>query len=92
MAQVLDAPWIREAENDGVGYEEPTEQEYRSSIYQDCIADELMKIVRDLECISGVLDGLPDGTVWDKTIQELNDAVTDLCFRFDNAKEEVERW
>ena len=92
MTQVLDAPWIRDAETNGVGYEEQTEQEYRSGIYQDSVSEGLQKARKLIEYAARILEGLPEDTIWQKAIEDLTDATSDLGFQYMNLNDEVERW
>lgn len=89
---IPDAPWIREAENDGVGYAEPGETEYLSIQYQDSIAEDLRNAGELAAQISAILNGLPEDTVWDALIEDLIDKVSDMENVISVRAEEVERW
>ena len=92
MTQIADAPYIREAEMYGVGYHEQTEQEYRSETYRDSVVEGLKKARNLIQMAVGILEGLPEETVWDDEISEAADDAADFGFRLDNLTENVERW
>jgi len=92
MIQVPDAPYIREAEMYGVGYQKPTEQDYRSKQYQETIVSELKKVRNLIQMAVGLLEGLPDETVWEDRIADIADSLADIGFTVDNTADEIERW
>lgn len=89
---IADAPWIREAELNGVGYHEQTEEEYRSEAYRDSVLEGLKKARNLVQMAVGILEGLPEDTVWDDEISEAADNAADFGFGLDNLADEVERW
>ena len=89
---IADAPYIRDAELNGVGYHEQTEQEYRSETYRKTVVESLKKARDLIQQAVGFLEGLPDETVWDDEIAEAADNAADFGFRLDNLAENVERW
>ena len=89
---IPDAPYIREAELYGVDYHEQTEQEYRSETYRDSVVEGLKKARNLIQLAVGILEGLPEETVWDDDIAEAADDASDFGFRLDNLTENVERW
>jgi len=92
MTQIADAPYIRDAEMNGVGYHEQTEEEYRSEEYRQSIVEGL-KRARDLiQQAQAFLEGLPDGTVWEDEIADAADKASDFGFTLDRFADEVERW
>lgn len=92
MNQIADAPYIREAEMYGVGYQKPTEQDYRSKQYQETIVSEIKKVRNLIQMAVGLLEGLPEETVWEEKITEIADNLSDLGFTVDNITDEIERW
>jgi hypothetical protein len=92
MTQVDDAPYIRDAEINGVGYHEQTEEEYRSEMYRESVIEGLKKARNMIQMAVGILEGLPDETVWDDEISEAADNAADFGFTLDNLAESVERW
>lgn len=89
---IADAPWIREAELNGVGYHEQTEEEYRSEACRDSVLEGLKKARNLVQMAVGILEGLPEDTVWDDEISEAADNAADFGFGLDNLADEVERW
>lgn len=89
---IADAPYIREAEMYGVGYHKQTEQEYRSETYRDSVVEGLKKARNLIQMAVGILEGLPEETVWDDEIAEAADDASDFGFRLDHLTENVERW
>ena len=89
---IADAPYIRKAEMYGVGYHEQTEQEYRSETYRESVVEGLKKARNLIQMAVGILEGLPEETVWDDEISEAADDAADFGFRLDNLTENVERW
>ena len=89
---IADAPYIRDAEMNGVGYHKQTEQEYRSETYRKTVVEGLKKARDLIQQAVGFLEGLPDETVWDDEIAEAADNAADFGFRLDNLAENVERW
>lgn len=89
---IADAPWIREAELNGVGYHEQTEEEYRSEVCRDSVLEGLKKARNLVQMAVGILEGLPEDTVWDDEISEAADNAADFGFGLDNLADEVERW
>ena len=92
MTQIADAPWVRDAELNGVGYHEQTEEEYRSETYRESVIEGLKKARNMIQMVVGILEGLPDDTVWDDDIAEVADTAADFGFTLDNLAEQVERW
>ena len=89
---IADAPYIRDAELNGVGYHEQTEQEYRSETYRDSVAEGLKKARNLIQMAVGILEGLPEETVWEDEITEAADDASSFSFRLDDLAENVERW
>lgn len=89
---IADAPYIRDAELNGVGYHEQTEQEYRSETYRESVVEGLKKARNLIQMAVGILEGLPDETVWDDEIAEAADNAADFGFQLDNLAESVGRW
>ena len=89
---IADAPWIRDAELNGVDYHEQTEEEYRSEAYRDSILEGLKKARNLVQMAVGILEGLPEDTIWDDEISEAADNAADFGFDLDNLADEVERW
>ena len=87
-----DAPWIREAENDGVGYAEETEQEYNSRHYQDVIAEDLDRALSLVDRATNHLMGETENTVWEDECRELYEKAIDLLNGLEELKSKVERW
>jgi hypothetical protein len=92
MTQIADAPWVRDAELNGVGYHEQTEEEYRSETYRESVVDGLKKARNLIQMAVGILEGLPEDTVWDDEIAEAADTAADFGFTLENLTEQVERW
>lgn len=89
---IADAPYIRDAEMNGVGYHEQTEQEYRSETYRASVVEGLKKARDLIQQAVAFLEGLPDETVWDDEIAEAADNAADFGFQLDHLAESVERW
>ena len=89
---IADAPYIRDAEMNGVGYHEQTEQEYRSKTYRESVVEGLKKARNLIQMAVGILEGLPDETVWEDDIAEAADSAADFGYQLDNLAENVERW
>jgi hypothetical protein len=89
---ISDAPWIRDAELNGVGCHKPTEEEYRSHTYRDSVIEGIKKARNMIQMAAGILEGLPEETVWDDEIAEAADNAADFGFTLDNLAESVERW
>jgi hypothetical protein len=92
MTQIADAPWVRDAELNGVGYHEQTEEEYRSETYRESVVEGLKKARNLIQMAVGILEGLPEDTVWDDEIAEAADTAADFGFTLENLTEQVERW
>jgi hypothetical protein len=92
MTQIADAPYIRDAEMNGVGYHEQTEEEYRSEEYRESIVEGLKKARDLIQQAQAFLEGLPDGTVWNDEIADAADKASDFGFTLDSFADEVERW
>jgi hypothetical protein len=92
MTQIADAPYIRDAEMNGVGYHEQTEEEYRSETYRESVVEGLKKARNMIQMAVGILEGLPDETVWDDEIAEAADTASDFGYLLDRFAERVERW
>ena len=89
---IADAPYIREAEMYGVGYHKQTEEEYRSETYRESVVEGLKKARNLIQMAVGILEGLPEDTVWDDEISEAAHNAADFGFSLDNLADEVERW
>lgn len=89
---IADAPYIRDAEMNGVGYHEQTEQEYRSENYRDSVVEGLKKARNLIQMAVGILEGLPEETVWDDEIAEAADNAADFGYKLDTLADNVERW
>ena len=89
---IADAPYIRDAEMNGVGYHEQTEQEYRSETYRKTIVEGLKKARDLIQQAVAFLEELPDETVWDDEIAEAADNAADFSFQLDHLAESIERW
>ena len=89
---IADAPYIREAEMNGVGYHEQTEEEYRSETYRESVVEGLKKARNMIQMAVGILEGLPEDTVWDDEIADSADTVSDFGYLLDRFAERVERW
>ena len=89
---IADAPYIRDAEMNGVGYHQQTEQEYRSEAYRESVVEGLKKARDLIQQAVAFLEGLPDETVWDDEIAEAADNAADFGFQLDHLAESVERW
>ena len=92
MTQIADVPYIRDAEMNGVGYHEQTEEEYRSETYRESVVEGLKKARNMIQMAVGILEGLPDETVWDDEIAEAADTASDFGYLLDRFAERVERW
>jgi len=92
MTQIADAPYIRDAEMNGVGYHEQTEKEYRSETYRKSVVEGLKKARDLIQQAQAFLEGLPDGTVWKDEIADAADKASDFGFTLDSFADEVERW
>lgn len=92
MTQIADAPWVRDAETNGVGYHEQTEEEYRSETYRESVVEGLKKARNLIQMAVEILEGLPEDTVWDDEIAEAADTAADFGFTLENLTEQVERW
>ena len=92
MTQIADAPYIRDAEMNGVGYHEQTEEEYRSETYRESVVEGLKKARNMIQMAVGILEGLPDETVWDDEIADAADTASDFGYLLDRFAERVERW
>ena len=92
MTRIADAPYIREAEMYGVDYHKQTEQEYRSETYRDSVVEGLKKARNLIQMAVGILEGLPEETVWDDDITEAADNASDFGYHLDHLAESVERW
>lgn len=92
MTQISDAPYIRDAEMNGVGYHEQTEEEYRSETYRESVVEGLKKARNMIQMAVGILEGLPDETVWDDEIADAADTASDFGYLLDRFAERVERW
>ena len=92
MTQIADAPWVRDAELNGVGYHEQTEEEYRSETYRESVVDGLKKARNLIQMAVGILEGIPEDTVWDDEIADAADTAADFGFTLENLTEQVERW
>ena len=89
---IADAPYIRDAEMNGVGYHEQTEEEYRSETYRESVVEGLKKARNMIQMAVGILEGLPDETVWDDEIADAADTASDFGYLLDRFAERVERW
>lgn len=89
---IADAPYIREAEMNGVGYHEQTEEEYRSETYRESVVEGLKKARNMIQMAVGILEGLPEDTVWDDEIADAADTASDFGYLLDRFAERVERW
>ena len=89
---IADAPYIRDAEMNGVGYHEQTEEEYRSETYRESVIEGLKKARNMIQMAVGILEGLPEDTVWDDEIADAADTASDFGYRLDRFAERVERW
>jgi hypothetical protein len=92
MTQIADAPYIRDAEMNGVGYHEQTEEEYRSETYRESVVEGLKKARNMIQMAVGILEGLPEDTVWDDEIADAADTASDFGYLLDRFAERVERW
>ncbi len=89
---IADAPYIRDAEMNGVGYHEQTEEEYRSETYRESVVEGLKKARNMIQMAVGILEGLPEDTVWDDEIADAADTASDFGYLLDRFAERVERW
>ena len=89
---IADAPYIRDAETNGVGYHEQTEEEYRSETYRESVVEGLKKARNMIQMAVGILEGLPEDTVWDDEIADAADTASDFGYLLDRFAERVERW
>lgn len=89
---IADAPYIQDAEMNGVGYHEQTEEEYRSETYRESVVEGLKKARNMIQMAVGILEGLPDETVWDDEIADAADTASDFGYLLDRFAERVERW
>lgn len=89
---IADAPYIRDAEINGVGYADQTEEEYRSEQYRNTFLGELKKVCTLLSMATAILEGLPEDTVWDEKVTELADNIADMEFTVSSAANDIERW
>jgi hypothetical protein len=89
---ISDAPYIRDAEMNGVGYHEQTEEEYRSETYRESVVEGLKKARNMIQMAVGILEGLPEDTVWDDEIADAADTASDFGYLLDRFAERVERW
>ena len=89
---IADAPYIREAEMNGVGYHEQTEEEYRSETYRESVVEGLKKARNMIQMAVGILEGLSEDTVWDDEIADAADTASDFGYLLDRFAERVERW
>jgi hypothetical protein len=89
---IADAPYIRDAEMNGVGYHEQTEEEYRSETYRESVVEGLKKARDLIQQAQAFLEGLPDGTVWKDEIADAADKASDFGLTLDSFADEVERW
>lgn len=89
---IADAPWIRQAEQFGDDIEPETEQEYRSRIYRESVIEGLKKARNLIQMAVGLLEGLPEDTVWDDEITDLADDASDLGFQIDDLADKAGRW
>lgn len=89
---IADAPYIRDAELNGVGYHKETEAEYRSRIYRQSVVEGLKKARNLLQMAVGILESIPDETVWEDEISGAADDAADFGYRLDNLADNVERW
>ena len=89
---IADAPYIRDAEMNGVGYHEQTEEEYRSETYRESVVEGLKKARNMIQMAVGILEGLPEDTVWDDEIADAADTASDFGYLLDRFTERVERW
>lgn len=89
---IADAPYIRDAEQNGVGYHGQTEADYRSEQYQETMVAEMKEIRNLIQMAVAVLEGLPEETVWEDKIKDMADSLSDFGFHVDNIADEIERW
>lgn len=89
---IADAPYIRDAEMNGVGYHEQTEEEYRSETYRESVVEGLKNARNMIQMAVGILEGLPEDTVWDDEIADAADTASDFEYLLDRFAERVERW
>ena len=89
---ISDVPYIRDAEMNGVGYHEQTEEEYRSETYRESVVEGLKKARNIIQMAVGILEGLPEDTVWDDEIADAADTASDFGYLLDRFAERVERW
>ena len=89
---IADAPYIRDAEMNGVGYHEQTEEEYRSETYRESVVEGLKKARNMIQMAVGILEELPEDTVWDDEIADAADTASDFGYLLDRFAERVERW
>jgi hypothetical protein len=89
---ISDAPYIRDAEMNGVGYHEQTEEEYRSETDRESVVEGLKKARNMIQMAVGILEGLPEDTVWDDEIADAADTASDFGYLLDRFAERVERW
>ena len=89
---IADAPYIRDAEMNGVGYHEQTEEEYRSETYRESVVEGLKKARNMIQMAVGILEELPEDTVWDDEIDDAAATADDFGYRLDRFAERVERW
>lgn len=89
---IADAPYIRDAEMNGVGYHEQTEEEYRSETYRESVVEGLKKARDLIQQAQAFLEGLPDGTVWKDEIADAADTASDFGYLLDSFADRVERW
>ena len=71
---------------------EQTEEEYRSETYRESVVEGLKEARNMIQTAVGILEGLPDETVWDDEIAEAADNAADFGFTLDNLAQSVERW
>ena len=89
---IADAPYIRDAEMNGVDYHKPTGQETWSKIHRDSVVEGLKKARNLIQMAVGILEGLPEETVWDDEIAEAADNAADFGYKLDTLADNVERW
>lgn len=92
MEQIPDDPRIRDAEINGVGYSEPTEEEYRSKEYQEAVLEGYKEALDDAQKAIGWLEGMPEGTIWDQDIYSVIVDLEDVCMQIESRIKEVKAW
>lgn len=89
---IPDAPWIRDAENNGVGYVEPTEIDIRSADFQESVIEGLRMALEDVRNAMKWIEGTPEDTVWEDDIADMDSELCDVESQIEAMIEEVRAW